>query len=208
MLKFWRIHSNQNQPYNQPAASPNQILGAIDSTPDDLETQFTLALQWSTAARIGDILPLRRENINWNPTTLELSVKIDEGKVMAKTGPYTVHTLANQEFVHIFNTFLATRTKPKERLFSYEATPRSTRVSRVNSALKASASDLTTRSIRRGALQTMALKGVSIATLRQFSGHRSDDTCKRYLDWGRLAHDIKNNAQDAAKYLRIVTSSN
>jgi hypothetical protein len=207
MIKFWRLHSNQNQPYNQPAASADHVLGAIDSVPDQPETQFMLALQWCTTARVGDILPLRRECVVWEPHSRSLSVKIDEGKVMAKTGPYTIHTLVNEEFADMFTRFLAPLKNPKDRLFPYDSIPRSTRVTRANAALKHAAADLSTRSIRRGALQAMALKGVSIAVLRQFSGHRSDETCKRYLDWGRLNVSDKISSAEAAKHLRITTTS-
>ena len=44
--------------------------------------------------------------------------------------------------------------------------------------------DLELRSIRRGGLQRMAMKGHKLSTILEFSQHADEKTLMRYLDWG------------------------
>ena len=60
---------------------------------------------------------------------------------------------------------------------------------------------LSTRAIRRGALQAMALKKVPIPALMKFSGHTNETTLKRYLDWGRTLKVEEDEAEMAAFHL-------
>jgi hypothetical protein len=53
-------------------------------------------------------------------------------------------------------------------------------------AVRRAEPSLNMRAVRRGALQCLAINGTDIETLLQFSGHSSERTLKRYLDWGRL----------------------
>jgi integrase len=73
-------------------------------------------------------------------------------------------------------------------------------------ALKFKDPALTTRSIRRGALQAMAKNGVDEATLMHFSGHKDRNTLLRYLDWGRNFSKEEQSAHEAAQHLNTTTS--
>lgn len=206
MIKYWGMISNQNQPHNQPAATAAQIHEALSHVPhNELETRLALILQWTTCARVGDILPLRKKNVVWEPATGKLSVTITEGKVMGKTQPYTVHTLVSDKI--LADTLTHHLHQCKDRLFPYETMQRSKRIASVNAALKKCSATLSTRSIRRGALQTMAAGGTSLETLMLFSGHKSQDTCKRYLDWGRMNGHASLEGTKAAKHLKLVPAT-
>ena len=75
----------------------------------------------------------------------------------------------------------------------------------MNLALKSVQNSYTTRSVRRGALQTMALAGVPLRTLADYAGHsaRNGDLSmtKRYLDWGRLFQEGEAAAMEAGRAL-------
>jgi integrase len=202
MMKFWRMYSNQNQPHSQPTLMRTQILEALAAIPlDQLETKAMLVLQWCLAARVSDVIPLRRENIVYKKDTRSLTVTIDAGKTMAKVQPYTVHTEVAKEFAPILEEFLELDWKPKQHLFPFNVIPRSTRIARVNAALKSAQDDLTTRSVRRGAITAMAVAGVPIKDIMAYSGHRSEDTCKRYMSWGRHFTFQKAASAKAATFL-------
>jgi hypothetical protein len=51
----------------------------------------------------------------------------------------------------------------------------------------------------------MAVNGVPLETLMQFSGHKRVDTLKRYLDYGAAATAEHNSAYSAAAHLTAGT---
>ena len=57
------------------------------------------------------------------------------------------------------------------------------------------------RSIRRGSLQTMASAGVPNADLMRYSGHSSERTLLRYLNWGAKASDMQSRMETAGTHL-------
>lgn len=74
--------------------------------------------------------------------------------------------------------------------------------SRVGDALLLSGEKLLElRSIRRGALQTMALAGATDQTLLEFSQHRDPQMLHRYLDWGSTRTNAAQSTMDASEPL-------
>lgn len=51
---------------------------------------------------------------------------------------------------------------------------------------------LEARSVRRGSLQLLAKQGVPLETIMLFSGHARKETLLRYLDWGLMASDTRD----------------
>ena len=204
VITHWKTKAAQNQPFNQAAATPQELLAAIGRSTDD-DTTFALALMWSTGARFSDIINLRRKSISvWNPDDGKLKVIIDYGKVMRHVQPYTVDAVVTKPLRKHFVSFLEGKTEEEEFLFPLKEVRRDIRLSRINNALKAIRFELSTRAIRRGALQAMAIKGVDLPDLMLYSGHRSEQTCLRYLDFGALALTREKRAQAAAKHLEMV----
>jgi integrase len=182
--------ANKAQPRELPAVDVEDINLAISSC-GDLRTQVALVLQWYLGARVGDILRLRLENVVVHSNNC-LQVRIDNGKVMAKRTPYTVHSFlppAHSELLKEYYRRMETLTRdPKAPLFPTTGPPHPLVVpwvlqqQRMRAALRMSNPTLNTRAIRRGALQTMAKAGVPTETLMMFSGHTNVETLKRYLD--------------------------
>lgn len=203
MMRFWRLRSNQNQPHGQAALLADQVVTAIEATPaTQPETKFAIALMWQTSARFSDVANLRREDIKWDPATRMLDMTIKEGKVMMKTQPYTVSSQVNDRLAPIVDNYLQLVQQPHQRLFPFTSIDRTTRLLHINQALQQVGKEYTTRSIRRGALQAMASKGIPLETVMLYSGHKSQDTAKRYLDWGRLCSEAHTKMRDAAAHLR------
>jgi integrase len=213
---FWRLamsrlkqDANKAQPRELPAVDVEDINLAISSC-GDLRTQVALVLQWYLGARVGDILRLRLENVVVHSNNC-LQVRIDNGKVMAKRTPYTVHSFlppAHSELLKEYYRRMETLTRdPKAPLFPTTGPPHPLVVpwvlqqQRMRAALRMSNPTLNTRAIRRGALQTMAKAGVPTETLMMFSGHTNVETLKRYLDYGRHLGTAKVAGQQAATLL-------
>ena len=57
------------------------------------------------------------------------------------------------------------------------------------------------RSIRRGALQTMASHGTDEETLMRFSGHTQVGTLRRYLNWNTINSKVQADMEKAAASL-------
>ena len=71
----------------------------------------------------------------------------------------------------------------------------------VLTALRRISSDLENRSLRRGALQALAISGVDEPTLLLFSGHVLVSTLRRYLAWGAIGSEKKDKMINAATVL-------
>jgi len=54
---------------------------------------------------------------------------------------------------------------------------------------------LENRSLRRGALQSLAKAGAPLATMLNFSGHSNVTSLKRYLNFGRIMPDEERKAE-------------
>lgn len=131
-----------------------------------------------------------------------LTVSFRRGKGVKLSRPYTVHTSCPAAWVETLRTFLAGFTKDTDRLFGAPSLSNTLRTGLVvNEALRAVNPVLSQRAIRRGSLQAMAAAGTDFETLRTFSGHTSDETLKRYLDWGRKAGLMAERGAAAARHL-------
>jgi integrase len=165
-----------------------------------------LQLSWLTAARTGCILQLKKHNLTYEASTGALKVNFRRGKGVAFRGPYTVPTAVPPAWRKSFKAFLATR-KPDEFLFpAASAKDRMANGRVLLEALRAVDPSMGQRAIRRGALQHMAREEVPLPTLMLFSGHKSEDTLRRYLRWGLDAEEPAHRARDAARLLGGPTS--
>ena len=200
--------ANMAQPSGLAAATVEDINLAISSC-HDLRTQAALILQWYLGARVGDILRLRVENVYLDSNNA-LTVRIDQGKVMTKRQPYTVHSYLPPEHANFLRTYvrqLMNTVSPDQAqpLFPLKGSnptfvvPWVLQQQRMRTALRLASPTLNTRAIRRGSLQAMAMQGVPPETLMTFSGHTNVETLKRYLDYGRLLGTQIQSGQAAAK---------
>lgn len=188
LMSKWKMESHKNQPQFQVAVTVEDLNLALDSTPN-LRTQVCLILQWYLAARVGDILRLRVENIIlFKPSSLQ--VTIDSGKTMAKRLPYTVNSAMPLDHFNLLTEYLFSLevSGPKAPVFPTQGptgVPWVKQQQLMRQALRIANPDLNTRAMRRGALQTMANNNVPPDTLMTFSGHTNIETLKRYLNYGR-----------------------
>ena len=204
----WRQMSQQSQPHHQAAVTVDDLALAVSSTVDT-RIKACLVLQWYLAARVGDILNLRFENIKGDRSSLFLQVTIDHGKVMMKRQPYTVNTYLPLEHYNIVADHINSLQdlRPDSRLFPTHSLSYIQHQQLMRQALRIADPSLNTRAIRRGALQAMAQKGIPPETLMTYSGHTNINTLKRYLDWGRHLGQEITNAKEASTLLAPSPSS-
>jgi hypothetical protein len=140
---------------------------------DRVAVQTMFVLWWVTAARQGDALQLLWTNVRQQGRNL--SVKYVTGKGVNLRGtPYTVHTVLPEGW-------------QLNRTMTQEVIPPAMR-QQTQSDFKRTLTmldpELEVRSIRRGALQTLAAVQTPEQVLLQFSGHTNVQMLRRYLDWG------------------------
>ena len=170
------------QPQNQAAATREQVEQALRDSHMDDDTKLALGLQWLTAARVGDILKAKARCFHLQGPNL--TVTFDAGKGVEARGPYSVHTAVTEPVLGLLRRRLAA-CQP-ETLVIPPLARHFERESLVIDALRSVDGKLSTRALRRGALQAMAMQGTDMQTLMQFSGHKNEETLKRYLNWGRM----------------------
>jgi integrase len=192
--------AQKSQPVGQTAVALEEIREAIReaiamAAP---ETAVALLLQWLTCARPGCTLQLRRRDVDLKPDG-RLRVLFRQGKGVRFRGPYTVPTMVPQEHVQLLSQHLAPL-RPDDFLFpslSPDQSPK-VRMAAMTETLRAINPELTLRAMRRGSLQALARAATPLDELLTFSGHTSEKTLKRYLDWGRLAEQRNAQAQRMA----------
>ena len=152
-----------------------------------------LILGWLTAARLGCILQLEIKDIIFNEN--RLTVTFRRGKGVLRRGPYTVHTQPLPAmWSEVFTKFVKERRGT--RMF-----PQSMQGSDLCKALRTINPKYEQRSIRRGALQTMASHGTDEETLMRFSGHTQVGTLRRYLNWNTINSKVQADMEKAAASL-------
>ena len=157
---------------------------------------------------MGDVLELSNKCIHLDPQHGLVRVTIMKGKaVTARGGAYTVHAHMDKEHFKEVSRFLQPLLAntnevpifPMDRSKDPNSISRTNRVFLLNRALHDIDKKLSTRSIRRGSLQVMAMDPeVSNDTLRLFSGHTNDKMLLRYLDYGRPSGTNQEASRKAA----------
>ena len=181
-------------------ATVDHVLAAIPllqemNHPLSLFCVVYLLTWWATAARPSDALLVMSDNMKIMRTATGHSVwsiLFVEGKGVMIRGPYTVHTVVPMDhYLHLLHG----ATKGKElfsqslRRATHDAVMRTLR--RVDHRLEA-------RSIRRGALQSLAMAGAHEETLLTFSGHKGAPMLHRYLGWGMMRGQAQIKGAEAA----------
>ena len=140
-----------------------------------------LTICWATAQRPRDVLKLQARHVSTNGN--EMTATLVEGKgVSARNRPYTVRAFI--PWVGHLNAILRSG---QNKVFASDKP-----MTQAREAMRNVAKHLEWRSVRRGALTTMALAGASQDTLMAMSGHTRPQTLMRYLDWGKsFTHQLK-----------------
>jgi len=156
--------------------------------------ELYLILWHGTAARPQDPLALQMINIQSHRTISHhrvWSITYVEGKGVLIRGPYTVHTV-------LLNDSLLVAALSLKQKFLFPLQLRSRIHEIVVGALKATCPRLEQRSIRRGALQDLAMTDAEESTLLTFSGHKNAPMLWRYLGWGQRRGRAQRTGADAA----------
>ena len=153
------------------------------------EVKATLEIGWLTAARGGDVVKLRNQDIMI--MSEGTSVRFVIGKT-ATSQPYTVCTAplsqAGKEWVEM------RKKEGGEKGWLFPGVTGS----QIKDALRRVNPKLEQRSLRRGALQFLASTGMSDHQLLAYSQHRCIDTLRRYLEFGWLSGEGPERAMRAS----------
>ena len=198
-MRATQLRANEEQIGSQPAATMAQTRRAISKAPD-VPVKVAIALTYSCAGRVGDVLKVKRQEVTMEKdfmATGAIKVAFCRGKGARFSQPYTVPTTCPPEWRSLVHQYLQGM-ESSAWLF-----PGGTQTFgvKVNMALRAVDPEFTVRALRRGALQAMARAGVSIETLLLFSGHKRVETLLRYLNWGAEADERAQLARAAALHL-------
>jgi integrase len=156
---------------------------------------LVLAIMWYTSARVGCVLQLHQEDIALRPDRT-MSVTFHRGKGVLTRGPYTVHTTTLPEPMFQLLRQALVNAIPRRPLFNLRPADLLATFRIVDRTMEA-------RSIRRGSLQTMATAGVPTADLMRYSGHTSERTLLRYLNWGAKASEMQGRMANAGVHLNV-----
>jgi len=170
--------SAEETPRTPLAATSQQVHQAISRAADPA-TKAMLALAWATTMRLGDVAQLQKQDVALEADNT-LRVRFRKSKTArAVGGAHTVHTKLPKQWRRIVSSLLL-NTATDAPLFPKD----SATIPTATAALKVIDATLEARSLRRGALQTLAESGTPHEDLMAFSGHKNVATLLRYLGWG------------------------
>jgi len=204
----WRGHfreikqvQSRSQPRDQTFALWEQVRAAVQiCQAADPSSALALLLMWFTCARPGCVTKLRRRDIEFT-SPVHFSITFGDGKGSRFGQIYTVPSKMPEDAASFVQAQLAPLS-PGDLLFP-TAPPNAPRQrqARLLQILREVDPSLNLRAMRRGSLQALAAVESDLAKIRQFSGHTSDETLLRYLDWGKHARQRHEVAQHLAAAL-------
>ena len=177
-------------------AQVEEIVGRFNN---DLPS-LTMMLQFAFAfgQRLGDAIQIALQDIVFGPH--HICITIRRGKVMKTIQPYSLF-LSNSSPLAPLLRRVFDQAISKNWLFLLSPNNSETDQDRIkaffSTMLSAVDENLELRSVRRGALQTMAAAGFSVDNILLLSQHRSRDMLMRYLNWGQFL------AEHSSKILSI-----
>jgi hypothetical protein len=148
-----------------------------------------LEVAWLTAGRGGDVVKLRTTDV-WTDEK-GTWVRFVVGKT-ATSQPYTVNTARMSPEATEYLEERRKEANATQWLFPQVLGPQ------LKDAMRRVDPLLEQRSIRRGALQLLASRGMTDEHLLHYSQHRSIQTLRRYLDFGWLSGEGGARAEAAA----------
>lgn len=187
LIKAFTTEATAHHRNRDPPATPSQVHTILNSQVS-ITTKQIITLLWATTCRLTSILGLQNRDIvvkgypERDPMTQRvtpITVQIFRGKTLNATGPFTVRTVIPTTIALTIIT-LQTQHSPEAVLFpgttdSYYKRLRPTLAHH----------NLTVRSFRRGAIQTLTQYPPD--QIRLFSRHTSNKSLYNYLDDGLLA---------------------
>lgn len=190
--------SKEESPNQPQAALVEDVEDMIASNKTSRPEKVCLALGWATCSRLGCILSLKKEDVQFlGPTTdgkaQAVMITFRRGKGVKTTGPYTVNSRMSQAWAQMVQEYMATR-----HTFIF---PKKVKMGKAIKEASPTGKKLEQRSLRRGALQALALSGVSEETLMRYSGHTRVSTLRRYLNWNTKNQKVRLEMEDAAQAL-------
>ena len=161
-----------------------------------------IAMTFVLGQRISDMIQLATADLD--PQQKFLTITVRRGKTFTTAKPYTLWLRRN-----IFPTeemvSLLVRSKKANRIFllseSNSESERNKISQTIHEMLIAINDNLELRSLRRGGLHLMAENGHSMESILNFSRHADVDMLMRYLDWGKVSADRRD------EMLSVVDSS-
>ena len=194
-------HQSNLEPKHVPVTvSSTEIHQAVkflsDTKWEDRNLSIALIIAWLTSGRFGCIMQLTRGDIKLSPAPkgkgMDLDVTFMRGKVVKKTGPYTIHTAVEGEWIPMLQSFLDSfpDTPDGHAQFLWPEPDKNRRArfgQKIRDAIRKFNPLSEQRSVRRSALQRLAsmIPGITKAQLRAFSLHTTDHMLNRYLNWGK-----------------------
>ena len=163
-----------------------------------LQVRVAMLIAWMVAGRVGDCLRLLTKDVTMSNNCLTITYR--HHKTNNHKGPYSVTSAPlAPDHASLVQRWLGNR---RSSTFLFPQ-PKPTGVA-VRVALRRADAKLEQRSLRRGALLTMAAAGVCEATLMEFSGHTTVAMLRRYLAWGTAAKHTTDATRAAAAALTVI----
>lgn len=185
----------QEVPNQATPASWEMVSSALEKEPLEVR-RLALLLTWLTCGRGGDVLKLEPDCVEIQETGL--MVHFRRGKTVKTRGAYSIFTpLPPGAHLPLFVGHLEACKKEKKK-WLFEGV----QGCHIKEALRRADPKLEQRSLRRGAIQTLAATNLSDEELLKYSGHTNVQMLRRYLNFGKLSGEGRRLQQQGQALLQ------
>lgn len=188
-----RIKASSEIPSQALPATTEMVMKAcLEAKKKNPNVAAIIALAWISSARTSQILQMRKQELELftTPDGAKAKLLLLRGKAnRQKQQPHAQEGLLGQ-FEQFVKPVYERTADPKDFLFNAPSKQqRDNIMDEIKNTLRSANNEprLENRSIRRGSLQTLARNGASVKVLLDCSGHSSETSLKRYLNYGRIS---------------------
>jgi integrase len=199
-MKTWTKSSLQHLPSVTEATWP-----AVSQTIASLPAidAVTLLIAWLHAARVGNVYTIKLHELDFQPEQgqpngMRFSVVWTRAKTVEKVGAYTTHSWISTPHYRLLRTWIQGRRRRGCEWLVPIAHKRRT-MNKIRAGLRTINPRWDLRSLRRGALCTLARNDTPLDTVLTFSGHKNMPMLLRYLRHGLHAGLRSKKGAEAAR---------
>ena len=183
-----------------PAVRLSHILSIINKDKVSLAAKAFLLVAWLHAARADNVMNLELSKVYLDKASGLFQILWDDAKTCPKIGPYSTPSAITPDLADTLLEWVSGRNQSSEtHLFPKCIKAKTAILNEVRTELKLQDPSFNLRSLRRGALITLAEAGVDLETILLFSGHTTVKMLLRYINQGLSSSKRSKQGADAAR---------
>ena len=185
-LNQLEIRANKHHVWFAKPLTREMLQDVMTISDSDPSMASLIAMSWTLGQRLSDMIRLHPTDVTPSHIPNTICICVRRFKTERTNQPYTLFANTSSTWYKQFCRDVSRAAKHKTFIYTNEDTQEEHNavIHRATELLRHVDSDLESRSVRRGGLQDMAIRGTPSKVILKFSRHASLEMLDRYLNWG------------------------